>query len=97
MSEAKLTRKTKTLLDSLDNIYYNKISDRFTSGIPDIIGVYYGIPFYIELKDVGQKPRKLQEWHLKQADDAGAMTLSTDDYDKVVEFMNDIKICSSLA
>ncbi len=71
MSEAKITKKTKALLDKYESqslpIYYNKISDRFTSGIPDIQGTFYGVSFYIELKDEGKEARKLQDWHLKRA------------------------------
>lgn len=96
MSEALITKKTKKLLDSYEEngepIYYNKISDRFTSGIPDIQGTFYGISFYIELKDAGEKARKLQKWHLRRAKKAGAEVLSTDDYDAVVVFMERIRV-----
>jgi len=95
MSEALITKKTKKLLDSKElrgePIYFNKISDRFTSGIPDIQGTYYGVSFYIELKDKGEEARKLQDWHLTRAKKAGAEVLSTDNYDEVVAFIDQIK------
>lgn len=96
MSEAAITKKTKALLDNYESrgepIYYNKISDRFTSGIPDIQGTFYGVSFYIELKDKGEEARKLQKWHLSRAKKAGAEVLSTDDYDAVVVFLERIRL-----
>jgi hypothetical protein len=96
MSEAKITKDTKSLLDKYESdgepIYYNKISDRFTSGIPDIQGTFYGISFYIELKDAGKKARKLQEWHLKKAKKSRAEVLSTDNFEDVKAFMERIRV-----
>ena len=96
MSEAKITKKTKTLFDNYEAdgepIYYNKISDRFTSGIPDFQGTFHGVSFYIELKDEGEEARKLQTWHLNRAKKAGAEVLSTDSYDAVVAFMERIRL-----
>jgi hypothetical protein len=95
MSEAKITKDTKKILDDYKDagepLYYNKISDRFTSGIPDFQGTFHGISWYIELKDIGKKARKLQEWHLKQAKSAGAEVLSTDKIDDVRAFLERIR------
>lgn len=95
MAEAKITKQTKTLLETYENngepIYFNKISDRFTSGIPDFQGTFHGVSFYIELKDAGEEARKLQKWHLNRAKKAGAEVLSTDNYDAVVAFMERIR------
>ncbi|MCK5711486.1 MAG: hypothetical protein KAI25_02095 [Hyphomicrobiaceae bacterium] len=96
MSEAAITKKTKTLLDAYEAsgepLYFNKISDRFTSGIPDIQGTFHGVSFYIELKDEGEEARKLQLWHLKKARSSGAEVLSTDSFDEVAEFMERIRL-----
>lgn len=96
MSEAKITRQVKKLLLTYEDmklpIYFNKISDRFTSGIPDYSGTFYGISFYIELKDAGEKARKLQEWHLKKARNAGAMCLSSDSYEVAEAFLENIRL-----
>ncbi len=96
MSEALITKKVKTLLDNYvvqgEPIYYNKVSDRYTSGCPDISGTFHGISFYIELKDIGKKARKLQDWHLRNARRAGAEVLSTDNYDEVETFLERIKL-----
>ena len=95
MSEAKITKKAKALFDNYEAegepIYYNKISDRFTSGILDFQGTFYGVSFYIELKDKGKEARKLQTWHLNKAKNAGAEVLSTDNFDDVVGFMERIR------
>jgi len=96
MSEAIITKKTKTLLDKFilagEPLYYNKISDRFTSGIPDFQGTWYGVSWYVELKDEGEEARALQEWHLRNARRAGAQVLSTDNYDEVVTFLERIRL-----
>ena len=96
MSEAAITKKVKTLLDGYilngEPLYYNKISDKFTSGMADVQGTFHGISWYIELKDIGKKARKLQEWHLRNARRAGAEVLSTDSYDEVVTFMERIRL-----
>lgn len=95
MSEALITAKTKKCLKQyeLDGlpIYFNKISDRFTSGIPDYQGTFYGVSFYIELKDKGKEPGRLQAWHLRRAHKAGAMVLSTDCFGDVFNFLERIR------
>lgn len=95
MSEALITHQTRKLLKQYEQngepIYFNKICDRYTSGIPDWQGTFYGVSFYIELKDFGEKPRKLQEWHLERARNAGAMCLATDDFHEVRGFMEHIR------
>lgn len=95
MSESLITKKTRDYLNEklaqAEPLYFNKIADRFTSGIPDFQGTYYGISWYVELKDEGEEARKLQKWHLKQAQKAGAEVLSTDDFDAVVLFFEHIK------
>lgn len=96
MSEAIITKATRDLLNQYKSnklpIYFNKISDRFTSGIPDWQGTFFGISFYIELKDKGEQVRPLQEWHLNEARKAGAEVLATDNFDDVVVFMERIRV-----
>lgn len=95
MSERKITQKTRDVLNEYKELglplYFNKICDRFTSGIPDFQGTFYAISFYIELKDEGEDARKLQKWHLRQAERAGAQVLSTDDFNAVVLFLENIR------
>ncbi len=95
MSEALITKQTRNLLKKYETngepLYFNKISDRYTSGIPDFQGTFYGISWYVELKDEGKELRNLQAWHLKRAKHAGAETLSTDCFQEVECFFKDIK------
>ena len=96
MSESLITQKTRILLKGYEvagePIYYNKISDMFTSGIPDYEGVFYSLAWYLELKDKGLKAGKLQKWHLQRAEKAGAIVLSTDNYMEVVDFFEHIRV-----
>ena len=96
MSEALITNKTRKLLKDYEAagepIYFNKIADKFTSGIPDYQGTFYGISWYLELKDEGKEARKLQLWHLKQAKKAGAETLSSDKFNEVFDFFERIRL-----
>jgi len=86
--EKHITKKTKVFLDSLTVIWYWKVSDRFTSGVPDIVGVYMGRFFAIELKKPGKKASLLQAWTLKNIEEAGGKTLSTSKIEDVIEFMD---------
>jgi hypothetical protein len=45
-----------------------------TAGDPDIHGVWRGIPFEIELKQVGQNPTPLQTARLQEWSRAGSLT-----------------------
>lgn len=97
MAEAKITKQVKKYLDSFPKhaLWYYKVSDKFTSGIPDFIGCYKGNFFVIELKDIGKKPGKLQEWTLKSIVSAGGSVMSTDNFDDVLELFDDLKNISS--
>jgi len=90
MAEARITKQTKGLLDQYikdgADLYYNKISDRYTSGMADIQGTFNSVPFYVELKDVGKEARKLQVWHLIRAKRAKAAVLSTGCFDEITVF-----------
>ena len=96
MAEKIITQKTKLLLQDYDHdkepLFYWKVSDRFTSGIPDYAGTFYGVSFYVELKDEGEQARRLQQWQLQRAENAGALTLSTDSFDEVKSFFESIRL-----
>ena len=84
--EGKLTKKVKTFLDK-QPIFYWKVSDKYTSGIPDIVGCKGGKFFAIELKAPGEKPRKLQTMIIRRIKNSGGDVLATDNYDAVTEFI----------
>lgn len=75
MKESELqTKVMKYLRDTYkDGFFVWKVSERFSSGIPDIMGIHKGTPFYIELKVGKNKPTKLQEVTMKALDEAGAV------------------------
>jgi hypothetical protein len=62
--------------------YYYCVSDKYTSGIPDIFAMINGVAFVIELKKPGKKPVKggLQEYNLKVAKENGAVAGWTDSF-----------------
>lgn len=67
--EAKVTEEVRKLFKEIEAsgapIWYQKISDRFTSGIPDYIFCYYGKFGAVELKKEGKKAEK-HPWKLFQ-------------------------------
>lgn len=95
MSEKIITEKTRQLLKDYDvqkePLFYWKVSDRYTSGLADYAGTFYGYSFYLELKDIGESARKLQEYQLQKAEAAGALTLSTDSFETVKLFFESIR------
>ena len=74
-SESQLqTKVMKYLRDTYkEEFFVWKVSERFSSGIPDIMGIYKGVPFYIELKVGSNKPTKLQEITMHELANAGAV------------------------
>ena len=91
-TEGWITKKTNTLLKGYAKlgIWFYKVSDKFTSGIPDFIGVCNGRFFAIELKRPGGKAGKLQLFILDRIDRAGGATLVTDDFNEVKSFITSL-------
>jgi len=92
--ESKLTRKCniffKKLKDDFPGFFYQKISDRFTSGLPDYYLLFKGTSIWIELKNQGKRPRKIQSYTLKKLCDAGAITISTDSFEDISNLIENI-------
>jgi len=98
--EKSVTKETKDLLDYLakhDLLWYWKVSDKFTSGIPDFVGVWRGRFFAIELKKegiiarLGDKfglARMLQAVVLRKIEKAGGLALATDNIQDVRRLFN---------
>lgn len=59
-------------------------------GTPDIIGWINGVPFAIELKRKGQKPRPSQLAMLKWAELAGGKTVVACSLEQVIEFITQL-------
>ena len=88
MLESVLTRKVIRLLNSTPGLWYYKCSDRFSSGIPDIIGCYKGRFFALELKAKDKKARPLQEYIIKKINRAGGSAICTDSLESVMIFID---------
>lgn len=75
MKEAQFQDKVMKYLRTTykDYFFVWKVSERYQSGIPDIIGVYRGLMFFIELKVGSNKPTKLQEVTMEKLKGAGAV------------------------
>jgi len=93
--EKVITSKTKAFLEDLqktEKLWFFKVSDKFTSGIPDFVGVWRGRFFAIELKRQGGKPRLLQALILSRINKAGGLTLATDDFEDVKKLFDPIAL-----
>lgn len=62
MNESQLRDKVKRYLKTITGLWFWKVSDRYTSGIPDIVGCYKGLFFAIELKIKGNSVTKIQQY-----------------------------------
>lgn len=61
----------KHLKKNYPGIWYWKISDKFYSGIPDLLVIYKGRHIFFELKTVKGKATKLQLYTIEQIRQAG--------------------------
>lgn len=73
-------------------VWFYKAADKWTSGIPDIIGTVCGTFFGIELKKEGEKPRKLQEYVIQQIRKAGGYAIWATTVEQCRQFLADLKI-----
>ena len=94
MSEAKLTARCKKYFTKLQleypDFYFQKLSDRFTSGILDYYILFRGISIWIELKDKNKTIDPIQNHVMKRLHRAGAITLWTSDFEQVKKLVDDI-------
>jgi len=93
MAEALVTKNIKDYLDGFKKheMWYWKVSDKYTSGIPDFIGCFGGILFGIEAKDAGEKPSKIQSQVSLNIRRAGGQTLLTDNIHDVKVFIKKLR------
>ena len=98
MTETQLKIKVLKYLRSLPNVWAYKASDKFTSGIPDIIGCRNGRLLAIELKVGKNKLTKLQEHVLGKIIEANGIAFvaySIDDVKKEVQTWTKKSYCSN--
>lgn len=68
--EATLQTRVLQVLKKIPMIWVTKVSDRYITGVPDIIGCIAGRFFAIELKATKGKPSKLQLYNIKKIEEA---------------------------
>ena len=95
MSEAAFTKDFKKHLKSVGkehghSFFYYKVSDRFTSGIPDFFVAFRGVSAYIELKDLRKKPSIIQAHQMKRLQQAGVMAVWFDSLEPATQFINEL-------
>lgn len=76
MTESQLTRKIVNILKkefSSEELWFYKSSDKFTSGIPDIIICYHGRFVGIEIKTEKGKLTRLQAHTIERIKNAGGL------------------------
>ena len=86
--EGIITKQIKMYLEGLACCWFFKVSDRFTSGIPDFIGCYRGRFFAIEVKRQGGKPRMLQEYIIDKIKSAGGLAGTIDNISDIENFFD---------
>ena len=81
MKESALQKKVMNYLKNLDGVYARKLSDRYNSGYPDIIGCYNRLFFALELKSENGRIAPIQQYEINQ----------------IRESYGEAKVCRSLA
>jgi len=90
-SEAWLSAQVKAYLESLKpRLWFYKATDLFNIGLPDIIGVYNGYFFAIELKAKGKTASKLQLYVIRRIHNAGGRAIVSDNLYEIQEFIDSI-------
>lgn len=92
-NEAKITQQVRDYLKEIRKkndglVYFWKVSDRFTSGIPDWFILINGQCFFVELKKPGKDARRLQNHVLDKIKKAGGASLATDDFSEFKTILN---------
>ena len=91
MTESTHTQVKRAILKYLKGLkggIFCSISDRYTSGIPDIIGLYKGHGIALEVKTGGGRPNAIQRWVLARIKACGGVSgivRSVEDAKKIME------------
>lgn len=89
--EGKVKAIIKMELDKLKpDIWYYCVQDRFTSGIPDIVGCYKGKLFALELKAPKKRPSKLQHYTLELIAKAGGYAQVITSFPELKQFLKSL-------
>jgi hypothetical protein len=88
MTESQLTRAViKMLRREYPDIWFYKVNDRFTAGIPDILMCIEGHLHAIELKVGNNKPTRLQQYVINKINASGGRAMVCRSIDEVRRFI----------
>ena len=89
--EKKVQKDITDYLKTVPNLYFNKHSDRYVKGIPDILGCLQGKFFAIEVKrEKGGKIAPLQEVHQARITSCGGHHIYATNKQQVVDFIESL-------
>lgn len=89
--EGAVKNEIKKLLKKMRKTFFWFVQDRFTAGIPDVIGCCRGLFFALEIKAPGERPNTLQTIVLRLLRAAGAKADWTDSVEKARTFLNEVE------
>ena len=87
MLEKTLQAKVMKYLRGIEGLWCYKVADRYSSGVPDILGCYNGQFFGIELKVGNNKPTKLQSHTIEQINQCNGNAVVCYSLDEVKYFI----------
>lgn len=67
-----------------------KLNPSNGNGLPDLLLVYLGVPLAVELKQPGERARRLQEWRLEEFRRAGGRAIVASSWAEVEEVLDSI-------
>ena len=84
-------------LDKLKNSHWFSIQQVSLRGHPDKVGVVNGCFVAIELKDIDEEPRPLQQYHLDKIEKSGGVALcaTKDNWENIKQILNELSQSSN--
>lgn len=89
--EGRLKDDVVKFLFEQDETWFWCVQDRYTAGIPDIVGCHRGIFFAIELKAEDGKETALQTYNLKRIKRFGGRSISVKRLSEVKKFFKGVE------
>lgn len=77
----------KMIKHEFPSMWFYKASDRFITGIPDIVGCCAGRMWAVELKVQKNKPTELQQYTMEKMRAAGALVIWSNDIEEIRRFL----------
>lgn len=88
MTESDLTRSVAQMIRrEFSDVWFYKVNDRFTSGLPDLLLCVEGQLYGIELKIGKNKPTKLQQHFIDKINACGGRAICARSVDEVRIFL----------